>query len=1248
MTNQIRTAGGAPSKGQKQPIYAPIFIDKTFTGLFTQRSPLHDPSDLVTSRFYGGRPDTLWDGLNVELTNELTLARRPGLSAFSTATYPTPPLSFYAFVHSDNSIEVLVDTATVVYRDNQNGTKTTIFTKSAGAGPTRFITNDNIQNTCYMGNGVDTVKYTPNNINGIIWLWGIAAPLKQPGLTITESGVAAPAWQASTVWSTMGLIYDSTSDTIAQLNSVNVSGTNPTQFGTSGPGQPSAGWNATIFGHTTDNTVTWQNQGQVKSWTANTQFSSWFNAYGSLTMVIYDPITKAMYMNISIQNFSSFTGYFTGSAKPNFKAGVGQTTADNQCVWLYVGIPGVWKTGHAYALPSPSNPGFGAISAGAPAIPPTNLLTTSVTEPVSLEYGLPATQPVYWHSVSTAGTSGATGISPFGLGPAITAGYILQDNGDLAWLSLGSGTWAASTFYSGWTSPGSQFSALNDTNGNLQVCTTSGTSSTVKPQTTFALTAAANASAGDTNYTGTFSPVLPVGSSVIISGFSNAVNNGAFTVVTCSSTHLVVNNASGTAEGSGSYFALFNPWGVGYGTTTTDGTVIWTCVGTSLPWVASQTWNLPITGFSPPQTGTGTNVSSAAYGGSDLKDNNGNVEFTVNSGLGAATVPTWNPIGQYTAEGGTPLVLTSVAVVGGKTTYNGTITGGGSNAFAGKQFIIAGFVTHTSNNGLITVLASSGSTLVCATGAQVNETNPATATTGLIWYDLEALGVNSLSWVNGYTYAYSYKARTLADYYSPLPLGGGNTPPGLSTPLGAPTGSESGAISTASPFVTIVGSNPGAVNTLTGVGSTDLQVDTIVIWRSPDQLNGQGSMYELTEIPAPLPINGVAQPWSFQDYLPDTPTALYPGLNALIPAPINHQNDPPPVGFLPSAYHYNRIWGMLGTVVNFSLGPDQTNNGNPNESFNPVYEFPYLSAVTRLVHSANGLIVFTSSDIELIIGSTTTSFSSTIMVPGVGLLNFLALDTHGSIIYFFSADKQFNSMDPALQVSRAGFPIGDKLAGWDPTKVGVTVYEEGIDNCVIVSDSATGWYRLNPHQVPQGEAIWSPFAAITNGAGAVQAITTTPGTKNLLVGATSDGQEILKRDLTVWSDAGSAYDSYLVMGSLGLAYPGQMAELGFIESDFSHIGSTPTVGYLLNEISGTFINFSASEFDPPDLYGTTGVPPQTLYPLRFYFLQTTSQGNYPPPVYCRHLQIKVDFGSTDTVKNEMLNLTIFAAEDAAE
>ncbi len=76
MTNLLQQNGAAP---QKQSKYVPVFMDREFTGLFTQRSVLHDPADVVTAKYYGGRPDALWMGKNIELTNRLTLQRRPGL-----------------------------------------------------------------------------------------------------------------------------------------------------------------------------------------------------------------------------------------------------------------------------------------------------------------------------------------------------------------------------------------------------------------------------------------------------------------------------------------------------------------------------------------------------------------------------------------------------------------------------------------------------------------------------------------------------------------------------------------------------------------------------------------------------------------------------------------------------------------------------------------------------------------------------------------------------------------------------------------------------------------------------------------------------------------------------------------------------------------------------------------------------------------------------------------------------------------
>lgn len=71
--------------------------------------------------------------------------------------------------------------------------------------------------------------------------------------------------------------------------------------------------------------------------------------------------------------------------------------------------------------------------------------------------------------------------------------------------------------------------------------------------------------------------------------------------------------------------------------------------------------------------------------------------------------------------------VTSVGVVGAATTYNGTFTGGGAGAFNGKQVKILGFVTNPTNNGTFVITASTATTLVVTTVAQVNETASATA-----------------------------------------------------------------------------------------------------------------------------------------------------------------------------------------------------------------------------------------------------------------------------------------------------------------------------------------------------------------------------------------------------------------------------------------------------------------------------------------------------------------------------------------
>jgi hypothetical protein len=106
----------------------------------------------------------------------------------------------------------------------------------------------------------------------------------------------------------------------------------------------------------------------------------------------------------------------------------------------------------------------------------------------------------------------------------------------------------------------------------------------------------------------------------------------------------------------------------------------------------------------------------------------------------------------------TPLVLTAVAAstpgalvlsaAAAAGVYTGTITGGGSNAFAGLTFVVAGFVT-TTNNGTFVCTASTTTTLTLANIASAAETHAgtATATTGTAIYTgtITGGGTNALA-----------------------------------------------------------------------------------------------------------------------------------------------------------------------------------------------------------------------------------------------------------------------------------------------------------------------------------------------------------------------------------------------------------------------------------------------------------------------------------------------------------------------
>lgn len=465
MTSLLEQAGAQPRNPSRgRPIYA---VPRFETGLFTNRNPLHDPSGFMVSKFYGGYSDTLFDGSNMEISNQLTLVRRPGLSVWSSIPIPEPPLWFYDWRTLDCGVKVVVDTAVGTYLQTStlfpSSGQIQIFTKSVGAGQGYY---QGVADTLYYGDGIDLQKVIlDSSCNpGTVWNWGIVAPTVAPTVTITPSASAAVSWVVSTVFSTMGLLVDSVGN-IQQLISVNadpINDPNATQFGLSGNGEPP--WNQTPGATTTDNGFNWTNWGPIVLWTANTTYNN--ASVGGTTVnpcIIYDPITACCFINGN----PSLAQGISGLQKPSFNAAFGSIIFDGGVKWFNLGslkTPQPW-------LPSHSYPSLGTVSLDDSVV--------GIAEPAGLAGGLPTNQTIFWQVNNTGSTqtSGSGGTAPpwnstLGAG----TGTQTKDN-QLLWLSLGSGTRVTNHLYTQWTVMGTTFSVIVDSNDNYQVCTKSGTSS---------------------------------------------------------------------------------------------------------------------------------------------------------------------------------------------------------------------------------------------------------------------------------------------------------------------------------------------------------------------------------------------------------------------------------------------------------------------------------------------------------------------------------------------------------------------------------------------------------------------------------------------------------------------------------------------------------------------------------------------------------------------------------------------------
>jgi hypothetical protein len=379
-------------------------MDSQFTGLWTQRSPLRDAdSTYLVRKFYSGiRFDSILDGINGEITSRLTSKRRPGTSLYNNAIAFSPVNSFYSYKYIQSGSEVvrvLADCTNGNIYDITGGAAVNLFTKSAGAGKTRFL---GVGTELFFTDGVDLKKWVRSAIawsaattftqgqfivdtnlnlqlaigsqqatitgvqiasNVVTLFFSSLTPLDIPDLTkLTLSGMTTVATLngTHTVQSVENGSQITFNFTHANVAFSAETGSATTGTGTSGSTQPT--WATTLGAITQDPSAgggaQWECRGSaIQNWgvsapvnaptvtqaAAPTLYQQWAaSTWYSPNFVIVDS-------NGNLQQLTTAGVTKSGGAPTWATTPVGATTADGTAVWTLLGS-GAWAASTVYAL----------------------------------------------------------------------------------------------------------------------------------------------------------------------------------------------------------------------------------------------------------------------------------------------------------------------------------------------------------------------------------------------------------------------------------------------------------------------------------------------------------------------------------------------------------------------------------------------------------------------------------------------------------------------------------------------------------------------------------------------------------------------------------------------------------------------------------------------------------------------------------------------------------------------------------
>lgn len=428
-----------------------------------------------------------------------------------------------------------------------------------------------------------------------------------------------------------------------------------------------------------------------------------------------------------------------------------------------------------------------------------------------------------------------------------------------------------------------------------------------------------------------------------------------------------------------------------------------------------------------------------------------------------------------------------------------------------------------------------------------------------------------------------------------------------------------GHISTGSPKSDDTEKLSDRVVTVTGARSTDTQVDKIEIYRTTD---GGSTFFRLAEI-----ANPGSGDWTYKDGLSDD------DLGTLVAAQAG-ENDPPPLGLINLQFHVGRVWGSVDNIVYYGGGPDII-NGVPEEAFPPVNFFIFPDTIAAMHPFSLGMLVLTRSEAYIIRGATPFDFFAQ-LIDQIGVVNEHAIAPDGDFLYAYTTDNQFVRVGPlgieaAIgRVEEVGFTIGDRLASL--SNVYVAVHRNtSEDNAVYISSGTTGDTKVFRYNL--ANESWATPAVITGHVRAMKSLQTSEGVFTLLFGRDAASGFLLKRDVSLFADDGTAYTANFILGTLVLTKPGQLSEVESIIIERLNAGSEPTVAYLPNEFghtgfAGAFTTLTGPVAEAPEFGDST-----TMTAKRYYLHAATL------PRIMRHMQVRLSFIAEATA-NEILAMSI--------